>query len=471
MRQLTSSAKIRQRRSHTVAVSSARPAIAGFKPLNESIPKYGTLTVVADATGNPENRASPPFGRCHMTEITLRDLYYCTSAGFIRVAESKTDGSRVHIDDVVSGLTCQCMCPGCGRDMVARKGEQRAHVFAHRAHQADNCSSPGETALHKFAKMVLRDRLRLKLPAITMTDQNGVLEVFKEAVFDFDEAALEKRAGEVVPDVICRRGGRDLHVEFLVTHACDPTKLAKLNAMDVGVLEIDLRRYRNEPLNHLDEAILFKAPRNWLQTRMFAKGTRMMEERKNAIEREKDDEARALWQIYIERPAESQFSLGPWQEKANEYGLRKAVSGGGQHKTCFEVRDAEWKSFVLLEIACRRGPWPFDAFMAMCSKGWVHQAFVFRDNDLASRMRKLERAYRSPYERYSDFLKDMTKSGLLGQAGSGIRGSMLLWGIVDKTEREAHLPDIGRAVVEQRIADDRANSLFRRPSVASFGDD
>lgn len=151
---------------------------------------------------------------------------------------------------------------------------------------------------------------------------------------------------------------------------------------------------------------------------MFAKGTRMMEERKNAIEREKDDEARALWQIYIERPAESQFSLGPWQEKANEYGLRKAVSGGGQHKTCFEVRDAEWKSFVLLEIACRRGPWPFDAFMAMCSKGWVHLAFVFRDNDLASRMRKLERAYRSPYERYSDFLKDMTKAGLLRQAGS-----------------------------------------------------
>ncbi|GLS35737.1 hypothetical protein GCM10010869_13260 [Mesorhizobium tianshanense] len=35
----------------TMAVSSARPAIAGFKPLNESIPKYGTLTVVADATG------------------------------------------------------------------------------------------------------------------------------------------------------------------------------------------------------------------------------------------------------------------------------------------------------------------------------------------------------------------------------------------------------------------------------------
>lgn len=395
-----------------------------------------------------------------MTEITLRDLYYCTSAGFIRVAESKADGSRVHIDDVLSGLTCNCMCPGCGRDMVARKGEQRAHVFAHRAHQAEVCRSPGETALHKLAKMVLRDRLRLKLPAITMTDQHGVLEVFKEAVFEFEEAALEKRAGEVVPDVICRRGGRDLHVEFVVTNACDPTKLAKLNAMDVGVLEIDLRRYRNKPLALLDDAILFEAPRKWLQTRMFAKGARMMEERKIAIEREKDIEARALWQIYAERPAESQFPLGPWQERANEYGLGKPVFGGGQHKTCFEVRDAEWKSFILLESACRRGYWPFDAFMALCSKGWVHQAFVFRDHDLASRMRNLERDYRSPYERYSDFLKDMTKAGLLGQAGSGIRGTMLLWETVDNTAREAHLPDIRRAVVEQRIADDRASSHF-----------
>jgi len=40
-------------------------------------------------------------------------------------------GTVVTIDDVERGLACGCICPSCGTRLEARKGEKRAHHFAH----------------------------------------------------------------------------------------------------------------------------------------------------------------------------------------------------------------------------------------------------------------------------------------------------------------------------------------------------
>lgn len=41
------------------------------------------------------------------------------------------DGRLVTIDEVESGLACNCICDGCGAPMVARKGQEKAHHFGH----------------------------------------------------------------------------------------------------------------------------------------------------------------------------------------------------------------------------------------------------------------------------------------------------------------------------------------------------
>ena len=41
------------------------------------------------------------------------------------------NGKLVDINDVPSGLECECTCPGCGGKLVAKKGEDTAHHFAH----------------------------------------------------------------------------------------------------------------------------------------------------------------------------------------------------------------------------------------------------------------------------------------------------------------------------------------------------
>ena len=96
--------------------------------------------------------------------VLLGQLFTCTEQGGALVAEA-ADGRIVHIGDVPSGLACNCKCPGCGRRMIAYKGKKKAHYFGHPGgHSGPACASAGETALHKFAKRILNDRLEIFLP-------------------------------------------------------------------------------------------------------------------------------------------------------------------------------------------------------------------------------------------------------------------------------------------------------------------
>lgn len=369
-----------------------------------------------------------------MSQITLDELYSCTPEGFIVVAENKADRSRVHIDDTVSGLACECVCPGCGRDMVARKGRVRAHVFAHCAHQAEDCR-PGESALHKFAKELLSSRLRLKLPAFTMTDEHGSLEVTKEIDFTFDEAVLEKRTGEVIPDVICRRADRVLHVEFLVTHACDRAKLAKLKAMQVSVIEIDLSAFRGELLTSLEDAILFRAPRKWLlNPRMSEKGAAKLAGRKIEVQEKKNEEikneTRRLADIFGHLPDPARLYIGEWERKATACGLADLIGSGTCEKSCFTVRDAEWRAFILL-LPVEYSVFDFDGqvsevFQAICHRRWVRKIFSNLRPEMVLGIRSLQPKFLTPREAVERFLEEMVAAGWLIIAGNSYKVSPLL---------------------------------------------
>lgn len=166
------------------------------------------------------------------------------------------DAKIVHISEVERGLKCGCKCPICNGLLIARKGEQLGHHFAHYA--KTNCEYSGESALHFAAKELLSKAKKMIIPAVFLKfpDSYRPDELIHEAMeIDIDRVEVEKHFGNVIPDVVVYSGKKFFFIEIYVTHGVDEKKLAKLKESQVSTLEIDLSKRNGavapEELSHL----------------------------------------------------------------------------------------------------------------------------------------------------------------------------------------------------------------------------
>lgn len=153
------------------------------------------------------------------------------------------DGAGISIEDVESGLKCGCVCPACGEPLVAKKGTQVMHHFAH--HSGSNCEYGYETSLHLMAKAILSTAKTIVTPKVYVYFPNSAKE--KQLCCDsreipVDKVELEQNYGNVVPDVVVHSGRRKFFLEIYVTHAVDKDKISKLKTADISTMEIDLRK-------------------------------------------------------------------------------------------------------------------------------------------------------------------------------------------------------------------------------------
>lgn len=172
----------------------------------------------------------------------------------------------IHISDVEAGLACECVCPACGHPLIARKGSQVAHHFAHARDAA--CAHAVETALHLAAKRVLEAEGQLQLPGVIVTfgSYKNPWPIQEDSLIRFDDVRLERRLSDIVPDILLVAKGRLLIVEVAVTHAVDEEKLQKIRRLGISALEITLERFaRNPTLDELREEVIFSTrSKQWL---------------------------------------------------------------------------------------------------------------------------------------------------------------------------------------------------------------
>lgn len=153
------------------------------------------------------------------------------------------DGKITPVSEVERGLKCGCVCPACGEKLVARKGRQVMHHFAHYATQ--NCEYGYESSLHLAAKEILSQVKRMVIPPVYLRFPNswkGSFLLCDAKEIAFDRVELEKRFDSVVPDVVVYAGEKFLFIEIFVTHCVDKAKLDKLRAANISTIEIDLRK-------------------------------------------------------------------------------------------------------------------------------------------------------------------------------------------------------------------------------------
>lgn len=115
----------------------------------------------------------------------------------------------------------------------------------------------GETALHLAVKMILANAAEFRSPIYegqvehVMPSGRRLFRPVKMnlGLLQLRAVELEKRLGDMVPDVVCRAsasgtGSFDLLIEVAVTHRVDEFKRQKIVAMNIPCIEIDITKFQ-----------------------------------------------------------------------------------------------------------------------------------------------------------------------------------------------------------------------------------
>lgn len=158
----------------------------------------------------------------------------------------------VDITKVESGLACNCFCPACGQQLVAKKGNINEHHFAH--YNIEECKGAVETALHIQAKNILEKNRRIVLPPVYF--DNSTKQIYAATEVKFDSVTLEKRINNIIPDIVVTVKGKPLLIEIAVTHFVDIFKANKIFELGYSAIEVNanglFNSEYNKPFGHDD---------------------------------------------------------------------------------------------------------------------------------------------------------------------------------------------------------------------------
>lgn len=175
-----------------------------------------------------------------------------------------SDGKLVSPDEVERGRACQCVCPGCNVEVIAKQGTERMWHFAHA--KGEKCVEGYEVSIHELAKQMLRQRMELLLPSLTakMSDIDAYGQLLEEQVPVLESCLVKLEAcktgeylGGVNVDAIGLLKGHKILIEVTVFHRLMPDKLARLAQTEIPSMQINLEQFQSRQANRslLEKAI------------------------------------------------------------------------------------------------------------------------------------------------------------------------------------------------------------------------
>ncbi len=189
-------------------------------------------------------------------------------------AKRKLDNELVSANEVERGLACNCVCPSCNVEVIAKQGLEREWHFAHVV--GGKCSEGYEVSIHELAKQLLKQRKKLLLPSLVASvrgiDAYGSLIEENELVLKSRTVLLDKcetglNLDKVNVDVIGEIQNRKILIEISVFHRLMPDKRSRLLATGIPSIQIDLKRFKSTQVNRkLLEKALFEDEdvRRWI---------------------------------------------------------------------------------------------------------------------------------------------------------------------------------------------------------------
>ena len=131
----------------------------------------------------------------------------------------------VSIESIANGKKCNCKCPSCGQPLIAKQGDIKEWHFAH---ESSDCEHATQTLAHLLAKDIIKEK-GFTFPCIP-----GVLDT---TIKQFDFVDVEKRVGDIVPDLVVKIGNTEIIIEVAVTHFIDDSKRNKLLKLGIPAIQ------------------------------------------------------------------------------------------------------------------------------------------------------------------------------------------------------------------------------------------
>lgn len=198
------------------------------------------------------------------------------------------------------GKACNCICPACRKQLVAKLGPHNQWHFAHDGAEC-NLFAAQQTALHMLAKEFIEDSKKLLFPGISINKDDYCDDIddyrvqskipqsikYREArVANCDSVSLEKKISSIVPDIMVTAKGRRCLIEVAVTHFVDEEKEKKIKEIGLPLFEIDLSNLYNSEFSReeLAEEVLFNSSnRTWIFNPLYDDARRWAKEKYSKI--------------------------------------------------------------------------------------------------------------------------------------------------------------------------------------------
>lgn len=188
-------------------------------------------------------------------------------------AASREDNEIRRISEVESGLACNCYCLACEENLVAKKGDIKAHHFSHQANS--QCSSKTNQEYNReiiklIAKKAVSKAEKIRMPnyKFTRTELFGNTRTISNT--GNDENSLLDHTSKIIVD------GKELPI--LISFKIDKRVSGKvLDTISesglVSAMEIDLEPFlqrcnfgfdEEPPFEKMVDYIVSGAPRKWI---------------------------------------------------------------------------------------------------------------------------------------------------------------------------------------------------------------
>ncbi len=155
------------------------------------------------------------------------------------------DNRVIHISEAERGASCRCICPACGDTLIARKGDETGHHFAHSA--GDDCAYSFTSSLYYAIYRTINELGYLVLPPYiknrSVTEHgSGTHIIMPQAKVKVERSELTRKASAGITGIIAYCSGKPLLIKILTAYTIKKRNMSKIQELGLPLLEIDLSR-------------------------------------------------------------------------------------------------------------------------------------------------------------------------------------------------------------------------------------